>query len=139
MLLDNQLSVIFGYICRNHIHDAEISNQKHTINNHIVEILQYITNNYRNTTLESVAEHYGYAVPYLSRLIKKSTGFSYSSFTGELRYKKACTLLATSNLTLYDICILSGYGCIEHFHRVFKRKSGQTPHAYRKSHQEKLY
>lgn len=134
MLLENMLCVAFGHILRDHMSDVEISNQKHTNDSHIIDILQYITDNYKTTSLEDVARHYGYAVPYLSKLIKNSTGASYSSFIGDLRYKKACSLLANSDMPMYEICELSGYGSIEHFHRIFKRKSGQTPLEYRKNH-----
>lgn len=135
MLLENMLCIVFGRILRDHMYNAEISSQKHTKDSHIVEILQYITDNYKTATLQDVACHYGYAVPYLSKLIKNATGSSYSTFIGDLRYKKACLLLANSDIPLHEICELSGYGSIEHFHRTFKRKSGgSTPLEYRKEH-----
>ena len=131
IILENLLCITFCKMLGEHANDLEISNQKHTKEKHIVEILQYIANNYRTTSLEDVAHQFNYATAYLSRLIKSSTGISYSAYISNLRFQKACSLLTLSDLSLYEVCELAGYGSIEHFHRKFKHESGLTPMEYR--------
>ncbi len=137
LLLENLLSAVFGYLLRGYGQDAELSGAQHTKLSHIVSILQYIQDHYKTVTLEETAGKFNYNAPYLSKLIKASTGSTFSEFLGEIRYKRACALLTGTNLSVQEIGGLSGFGSAEHFHRTFKRTSGLTPAAYRKQQQGK--
>ena len=97
------------------------------------EIIEYIHNNYSDNLLciDSVASRFGLTVPYLYQLFKALRKATFSDYLENLRIKKACELLAGSDLTVDEIAAKVGYGNSRSFRRAFKRKEGVIPTAYR--------
>lgn len=96
-------------------------------------VLLYIQNNFRTVTLTSLSTHFNYSVAYLSRLIKKETGKTFSEILLEIRLKHAMQLLLDTTLTVTYIAELSGYQSANHFTHSFKQHTGQSPNQYRKN------
>lgn len=51
-----------------------------------------------------------------------------------LRYKKACSLMSSSDLNMSEIAAQTGYGSLFSFSRAFKRMTGKPPSKFRAKH-----
>ena len=102
-------------------------------NNLMVAILGYLSINYKNATLESTAQFFGYSTAYLSRLIHKTTGKSFSYIITELQMEHAIEMLKNGKTNLTDIA--QEVGCFDssHFSKKFKTYYGISPKAYIKA------
>ena len=58
-------------------------------------------------------------------------GMSVHDYINKLRISRASSLLATSNLTIKDVAIESGFADQMYFSRLFKKKKNLTPRQYR--------
>lgn len=95
-------------------------------------IIRYISDNYNSITLTSLAEHFHKSESYMSRYIKRETGYSLSHLLWEFRMKQSAIMLRNSNLSIEEIMMHIGYTDISYFYRAFKKYYGMTPMAYRK-------
>lgn len=102
----------------------------------VVQAMAYIRAQFHTPiSLRDVAEHVGVSAPHLARQFKAGTGQSVSAWLHRLRVIHARQLLTETQGTVLEIAMDSGFGAVEHFHRVFKMLTGQTPHRYRQMHQ----
>lgn len=68
---------------------------------------------------------------WLSQLFKKEVGMNFLEYVTDLRMQKAKELLRGSSGKIYEIAEQVGYQDVQHFGRLFKKKTGMTPKAYR--------
>lgn len=101
------------------------------------EILTFLQDNYSAITLEKLAEHLHYTVPYCSRYIKKLFGCTFSQLLNRIRFQKADLFLRNSSLTINQISKMCGYENPENFMRAFKKFHQMTPSQYRELYLEK--
>ena len=95
------------------------------------EILTYLQENYSTITLEELARHLHYTVPYCSRYVKKLFGCTFSQLLNQIRFQKAHLFLKNSSLTVNQISKMLGYENPENFMRAFKKIHKMTPSQYR--------
>ena len=99
----------------------------------IGQILDYIAEHYRQPiSLSSVAEAFGYEYHYLSRMLNKDYGISFSRMVNEYRIDHALRLLEETELSITEIASESGFQSIRSFNLSFKKYTGETPANYRK-------
>ena len=96
----------------------------------IMEIMNYIQNNYADVTMDVLAEKFGLSKPYLSKYIKEKSGMTFQDAVKAARMKKARRLLKESNQTVESIAASVGYENVEHFNRLFKKAYEMTPVSY---------
>lgn len=99
----------------------------------MLEIMNYIFENYQNITLRELAHHFGYSEPYLCKLFREEASASFTKILREFRLKQAKKLLQTTDRKLNEICDSIGYSDITQFIRDFKKQYGNTPGKYRKA------
>jgi len=103
----------------------------------IWKILRYIQTNYADATLASTAHRFGYSPNYLSTLITKTTG---SSFT-EIKYKEcmnqASLMLLNTDMSVVDVAQSVGFLNITHFYSVFRKNFDMTPADFREKMKNK--
>lgn len=98
----------------------------------IRNILSYISIQYtQNITLSLLAEKNHISEAHLSRLFKKEVGQNLSEYLCTLRTQKAAELLKSVNLSISEISNYVGYSDNNYFVKVFKKRYGMTPSAYR--------
>lgn len=97
----------------------------------LLEITNYIYANYKDVTLDDLAEKFFLSKPYLSKYIKEKSGMTFGDILKKIRMKKARAMLKGSNATVESIAESVGYQNVEHFNRVFKKMFNLTPVQYR--------
>lgn len=93
-------------------------------------IHQQYTN--QDLNLQLIAQQLQVSPVYLSRIIKRELGTSFTGLVTELRIRKAITLLNTTNLQVYEIAEQAGYESQHYFSTAFKKAVGVSPNYYRK-------
>lgn len=103
------------------------------VDNHIISILAYLEIHYASATLRSTSKFFGFNETYLSMLLKRRTGRTFSVILSEIQMKNAKRLLKDKHLTLGEVA--QEVGCFDssHFVHKFKRVYGMTPKQYRDS------
>lgn len=98
----------------------------------VLEMLEYIKDNFDTVTLNSVAEKFYLSKQYVSKYIKEKSGLTFCDNVQKFRMKRAEELLIATSSTIEDIAEKSGYPSVEHFNRKFKKLHGMTPMQFRK-------
>ena len=111
----------------------EIGNETE-LDGKVTSIIEYIVENYNKTSIEDVAEHFGYSKTQIHRLVKASTGITVSKHITNEKMKRAKILLLNSNLSITTIAEELGFENPDCFAKMFKRLRGITPYQYRKFH-----
>lgn len=95
----------------------------------------YIERHYTETLSgKSIAMAMGYHPRYLSTLIKKGFGTSFSRLLNDYRIKAACSLLREGKQNVTEIWTSTGFESQSAFHRNFKEIMGMTPLQYRQGY-----
>lgn len=99
----------------------------------IMELLQYIEENYKDASLSEAAERLHYDFFWLSHEIKNRTGKTYTEHLQEKRLSRAASLLKSTRLSVEEVALSVGYENKSYFHRIFSAKYGTSPKKYRSS------
>ncbi len=95
-------------------------------------ILQYVKDNYATLTLPELAAKFGYSESQIARIIKKYTGFTYSTYVMTLRINTATFLLKSTNYSVAQIAETVGIKSPEYFCRLYKKQVGYSPIQHKK-------
>lgn len=131
-LLNNGLISLFAKMLRNYestcILPAPVNNQRDLA----YDFVRFIKDNYKDVSLENVANHFNYTPEYTSRLIRKVTNSSFTKILKSTRLDISLSLLTETNISVSDISNHIGYPNPEHFIRTFKKAYNLTPSEYRR-------
>ncbi len=98
----------------------------------ILKVKNYIDNHYMDEIkLKTLAGIACMSEAAFSRFFKLHTGRTVSDYIIEIRLGYATRMLVDTNKTVADISFLCGYNNLSNFNRVFKRKKGCSPTAFR--------
>lgn len=97
-------------------------------------ILQYIQQNYRTVTLSSLADTFHFSKTYLSKLIHKNMGYSFTDMMRSVKMAHAMDYLTNTSMKVSEISDAVGYDSVDHFSRTFRREYGVSPQQYRQMH-----
>ena len=87
----------------------------------------------KRITLEDIGKLTFFSPIYCDTVFKKDTGRSIIDHLIERRIDEAKKLLSSPDLSLSKISELCGFADYNYFCRVFKKRVGVTPGAYRKT------
>ena len=96
------------------------------------DIMEYLQNEYKDTSLLKAAEHFHFHPNYLSNLVKKEFGKNFKDLLIDIRMIEAGRMLRTTDKKISDIMEDVGYLNESYFYRQFKNKYNVTPFEYRK-------
>jgi AraC-like DNA-binding protein len=85
----------------------------------------------RPVTLRHAAHAAGVSAAHLARSVRAHLGCTFTDHLTTLRLARAKELLATTDLPVAAVAARCGFAATEHFHRVFRRRMGTTPGAFR--------
>lgn len=94
---------------------------------------QYIQHFYRTCTLESMAKQFNFSPSYISTIIKKRTGKTFSELRRNYRLAYAANLLRSGSDPVEQVAEQCGYHNISFFYRAFRAAYNCTPQEYRQS------
>ena len=99
-----------------------------TDSNAVVRLLEYIQDHFQDPiNLKTAAQHIDYDYFYVSKLLRKTLGTSFTDLLYECRIGYAKELLSSREYSISQIALLSGFGSIRSFNRVFLRVTGTSP------------
>ncbi|TBL80463.1 response regulator [Paenibacillus thalictri] len=82
-------------------------------------------------SLNRLAERLAIHPVWLSHLFKKETGQNFSDYMIDLKIDNAKKLLRESSLKIYEIAAKIGYQDLQHFGKIFKKRTGMSPKEFR--------
>ncbi|EAR50160.1 regulatory protein [Oceanicola granulosus HTCC2516] len=80
-----------------------------------------------------IAEAAGLHPKYAMSLFKRATGMSLADYVTLLRLSFAQSRLVADEASVLEIALDAGFGSVSAFNKAFRRQTGTTPTAYRKS------
>lgn len=130
-------SALITYLIQTYYDNMYPLNMGNISNYKTLQIVNFVFENYRNITLRGLATEFHYNESYLSALIRKYTGKTFSQNLREFRMVRAEEILRTTpKIKLADVCEKIGYNDTVKFIRDFKAKYGTTPAKYRQKFAE---
>ncbi|OCT15203.1 hypothetical protein A8709_13955 [Paenibacillus pectinilyticus] len=102
-------------------HDALVESIKRYVQDHFTEDL----------SLKGIAVEFKLSQGYLGTIFKESVGWSVMDFIHNVRLDKSAELLLATELSITEIMERTGFNNESSFYKLFKRRFGTTPKAYR--------
>lgn len=123
--VNHYLNILFIKLIRDF--DYETNGQMDKQNTNILEILKYLDVHIDTITLSGLASQFSYTPNYLSTLLRKKTGSSYTELILEKKLNQAHTLLTTTSLTVQEAATRAGFNNPTFFYKKYKEKFHQFP------------
>lgn len=117
--------------------EKENREQSDMKNELVVTILRYIDTNYKDLTLDNLANNFGYNSNYLSNKLKKETGYSFKELINLVRFKEAKERIEDSNDSFEAISYQIGFESVPSLYKLFSKFSSLTPNEMREKSQQK--
>ncbi len=101
------------------------------------KVLEYINKNYdQDITASEMAEYAHMSYSYFSRMFKKVIHKSFREYLNYVRITKSEILLATTDLSMTDIAMKTGFSTSSYFIQQFKQVKNMSPKKFRKKFME---
>lgn len=101
----------------------------------VERIASFIAQNYtQRLTVEQIAQNVDLHPNYAMELFRKTLGTTLIDYIQHHRVTHAQRLLVTSDDSILDVALRSGFNSLSRFNVAFKVRSGCTPSAYRRNH-----
>ena len=99
---------------------------------------QFIDHNYDlPITLDRISDEAGFSPYHFIRLFRAAYRRTPHQYLVQRRIDQAKDLLGSSDLSIHDICFQVGFESLGSFSSLFRRVTGLTPSAYRRSKQRR--
>ena len=134
--INDHLAQSFTYYIAEKSTDETMFGTAEYLQDKIWDIRMYMVENYRNVTLVSTAKHFHYSESYLSRLIRRQLGMSFSQLLQTIRLEKSCELLMNTDIKITELCERIGYDNESYYIQLFRKVYGITPLQYRKKNRK---
>ncbi|MDO5537792.1 MAG: helix-turn-helix transcriptional regulator [Desulfovibrionaceae bacterium] len=93
-------------------------------------LIQYIAEHVDTVSLKELSRRFQYHPNYISNILSKEKGRTFSQIRLEQRMTKALVLLKNSTLAINEVALMLGYSNSSNFYREFKRYYGKSPREY---------
>lgn len=100
----------------------------------MLTVLRFIEENYREGQLSELAAKLKVDLYWLSRMIRKMSGKTYTELLQTKRLSQAGYLVTNTKKPITDIMEAVGYDNSTYFHKIFKNRYGMSPKEYRNKH-----
>lgn len=113
--------------------DAAVLSSDDKVMERIGKVFELVASSYdKDITLSSAADTAGYVPTYFSRVFRECTGMTFYSYLTMYRIAVAELKLVSTDKSINEIALSSGFGSVKTFDRIFKDKLGTSPLRYRK-------
>lgn len=131
-MLNSIIDAFFITLLRNHGANVIVpSLTKDDQNENLMFILKYMQEHFATVTLKELSRFFNYSERQLQRIIKASTGMSFSENIQQLRMNHAVRLLDNPDISIAVIAEELGYSDTSNFRQAFKKCYAITPLEYR--------
>ncbi len=125
-----QMRIYTRHLIQKGIEYTEYANQTISV---VEEVKKYIDIHYKEDIRRSTLASLVYLnEDYLSRIFKKKTGVSISTYLIQRRIEVAQDLLVRSNLPINTVSLYVGYSNFSYFTKIFRESTGCSPLEYRR-------
>ena len=131
LLCESIVEYLMLEVLTSHSGDFELNDHLSPVPEKLFPILGYINDHCTSVSLTALARVFSYSPAHLSRLIKQCTGKSFSELLRSARLTQASILLRSSDLSIQEVMLRTGYTGKAHFYRVFQEMYGMTPAQFR--------
>lgn len=96
------------------------------------DILKYVETNYADKiSIADAADICGFSQSHFMKFFKNNMDVSFTDYLNDYRLTMAARLLVSSSDTIVNVAAETGFDNLSYFNRLFKRKYGCTPTAFR--------
>ncbi len=134
IIVEGRLTEYFCRLVRDYSGDVIASSGEGKAHN-VSTVIKYIIDHHDKVTLDDLSETVGYSKTYLCRLLKQSTGRTYTQILNTARIDAAVSMLRQTTLPIREISERVGYNNMEHFYRTFHALRGMTPKECREKYE----
>lgn len=107
-----------------------LTNQKAATDKLSERIVQYMSEHSDKATLKEIAARFSYHPNYISTLLHRELGKSFSEILLSQRMERAVILLKGTNLAINEIALMLGYSNSSNFYKAFREYYGVSPREY---------
>ncbi len=100
------------------------------------QVMKLLKDSKGNITLNECAEQLCYHANYLSKVLKREKGVTFTGIVNEEKLKQAKYMLLTTEYSIAEISEKLQYNNAQNFIRFFKNHVGFTPAVFRKEHRK---
>ena len=93
-------------------------------------IVQYMSEHFDSVTLKDIAKKFSYHPNYISTLLHRELGKSFSEILLEQRMERAVILLKGTNLPIEEIALMLGYSNSSNFYKAFRDHYKMSPREF---------
>lgn len=93
-------------------------------------IVQYMSEHFDKVTLKDIAARFSYHPNYISTLLHRELGKSFSEILLSQRMERAVILLKGTDLAINEIALMLGYSNSSNFYKAFREYYGVSPREY---------
>ncbi len=135
LMLDIQLRELLLLCSRVCVHLTESPASIHTTDRQVLQAARFINEHFRQQiSANDIAAAAGFSPNYLSRKFRETAGIGVHDYLVFIRLRNAAFELLSTDDSVTDIALRSGFSDSNYFKDVFKKKYGMTPREYRKAH-----
>lgn len=110
------------------ISNLNLYSKKDITHSFAYQFIDYIATHYReNISLSSTAQDFNYSPSYLSKRIKATICINFKDYLNSVRLNAAYTLIKTTNKSIHEIAIESGFSNYRNFYNIFKHNYNFSP------------
>lgn len=122
-------------ISHKHLQPTTLLHDKWSAQSYIYDLIRHMEDNYmQDITLDDLAKKSGYTPSYIIRLFKEMTDLTPLQYLYELRMNAATSYLQSTRMSVQDIAESIGFPNIHYFSRMFKKKFGESPTEWKRTH-----
>ena len=132
MLILQILMLIYRTVILGIVPDTKIPETPKT--NALYEVIRYIDSNFLTLkNVDEIALNLSYSKFYISHIFKEKTGMTISEYIARKKIEIAIDMLKSNKNTITDISEKLGYESTQSFSKMFKKQTGISPVAFKKS------
>ena len=122
-------------VCSEYVRQISLQENEGKKSELISRIVDFVEKNYKsNVTLSMLSDALGYEYCYFSKIFSRLFSMTFNDYLNVYRFNEACSMLIKTDMPITDISFESGFQSIRSFNNTFKKLSGISPYAYRKSY-----
>ncbi len=127
------MNQFFIMLLRNHEKDLVFpEHPQGSQNENLIFLLKYIQEHAASITLPELSQLFNYSERHIQRILRSSTGKSFTEITQSIRMREASRMLRSTDCPVSQIASDLGYGNLGNFRKIFRKTYGMSPADFRK-------